>query len=154
MWGNLTFEPLFSIYQGALKVNSVSCAACVALLCVCVSVLLAWLARCSVLTVGSVVAGVSAFSRASAKKLSASFPSRLCGLSGSWFACDCLRYFLNAYSSCVCGFNHTIKTSLGLPVGNLHGNWSSPASVCTAVTLVLLLQTCKQVVGRAARRYI
>lgn len=77
-----------------------------------------------------------------------------CGLSGSWFACDCLRYFLNAYSSCVCGFNHTIKTSLGLPVGNLHGNWSSPASVCTAVTLVLLLQTCKQVVGRAARCYI
>lgn len=69
---------------------------------VCVSVLLAWLARCSVLTVGSVVAGVSAFSCASAKKLSASFPSRLCGLSGSWFACDCLRYFLNAYSSCVC----------------------------------------------------
>lgn len=69
--------------------------------CVCVSVLLAWLARCSVLTVGSVVAGVSAFSRASAKKLSASFPSRLCGLSGSWFACDCLRYFLNAYSTCV-----------------------------------------------------
>lgn len=121
---------------------------------VCVSVLLAWLARCSVLTVGSVVAGVSAFSRASAKKLSASFPSRLCGLSGSWFACDCLRYFLNAYSSCVCGFNHTIKTSLGLPVGNLHGNWSSPASICTAVTLVLLLQTCKQVVGRAACRYI
>lgn len=38
MWGNLTFEPLFSIYQGALKVNSVSCAACVALLCVCVCV--------------------------------------------------------------------------------------------------------------------
>lgn len=40
MWGNLTFEPLFSIYQGALKVNSVSCAACVALLCVCVCVCL------------------------------------------------------------------------------------------------------------------